>query len=199
MQPSIPSSSSVSVFVIERMAAIHSLKCTMPFSFVVPLLSFALTHCHLLSLVVTRCITRCHSLSLVITRWHWLSFVVTRCTTLCHSLSLVVIRCHSLYHSLSFVVTRCATRCHSLSLDVPLVCIFINDPKKGLSFYKFPRGGNLKQQWLIKICQNVSCLLLGLKSRLEKDAISAGPMEIFLPHPTTLHPPTIKAPPKNKN
>ena len=25
------------------------------------------------------------------------------------------------------------------------------------------------------ICQNVSCLLLRLKSRLEKDAISAGP------------------------
>ena len=45
-------------------------------SFVAPLLSIAVTHCHLLSLVVTCCIPRCHSLS----------FVVTRCTTRCHSL-----------------------------------------------------------------------------------------------------------------
>ena len=50
----------------------------------------------------------------MVTRCHSFSFVVTRCTTRCHSLSLVVIRCHSLYHS--------------LSLDVPLVCLFINDP-----------------------------------------------------------------------
>ena len=34
--------------------------------------------------------------------------------THCHSLSFVVIRCHSLYHS--------------LSLDLPLICLFINDP-----------------------------------------------------------------------
>ena len=103
MQPSIPWSISVSVFVIERMAIIHSLKCTVPFSFDVPLLSLAVTHCHLLSLDVTRRMTRCHSLSLVV--------------------PLVVICCHSLYHSLSLVVIRC----HSLSLDVPLVCLFIND------------------------------------------------------------------------
>ena len=51
MQPPIPWSSIVSVFVIERMAVIHSLECTVPFSFVVPLLSLAVTHCHLLSLV----------------------------------------------------------------------------------------------------------------------------------------------------
>ena len=98
MQPSIPCSSSVSVFFIERMASIYSLKCAGPFSFVVPLLSLAVIHCHLLSFVVTLCVTRC----------------ITRCTTCCHSLSLVVIRCttrcHSLYHSLSFVVTRCSTR-----------------------------------------------------------------------------------------
>ena len=90
---------SVSVFVIERMAIIHSLKCTVPFSFVVPL-----------------AVTRCHSLSFVVTRCHSMSLVVTRCHSLYHSLSfivpLVVIRCHSL----SFVVTRCTTRCHSLSL-----------------------------------------------------------------------------------
>ena len=64
--------------------------------------------------------------------------------------------------------------------------------KEGLSFYKFPRDKNLKQQWLIKIKQkypvdtthrNMSCLLLRLKSRLEKDAISAGPKLDFLPLP----------------
>ena len=66
MQPSIPWSSSVSVFIIERMAVIHSLKCTVQFSFVVPLLSL----CYSLPFIVTRCVTRCHSLS----------FDVTRCT-----------------------------------------------------------------------------------------------------------------------
>ena len=118
MQPSIPWSSSVSVFVIERTAIIHSLKCTVPFSLVVPLLSLAVTHCYLLSHIVARCITRCHSLSLVaplvVTRCHSLSLVVIRCHSLYrllyHSLSLVVICCHSLYHSLSLVFTRCTTR-----------------------------------------------------------------------------------------
>ena len=107
MQPSIPWSSSVSVFVIERMAIIHSLKWTVPFSFVVPLLSLAITHCHLQSLVVTRFITRCHSLSFFV------PLVVTRC------------------HSLLLVVPLVLTRCHWLSLDVPLTCLFIND----LSFH----------------------------------------------------------------
>ena len=81
MQPSIPWSSSVSVFVTERMAIIHSLKCTVPLSFFVSLLSLAVTHCHLLLLTVTRCITRCHLLPLVVIRCYSLSFVVTRCTT----------------------------------------------------------------------------------------------------------------------
>ena len=62
-----------------------------------------------------------------------LSFVVSLAVTRCHSLSLVVllvvIRCHPLYHSLSIVI-----RCHSLSLDVPLVCLFTNDPS-GLPFH----------------------------------------------------------------
>ena len=82
-------SSSVSVFVIERMAIIHSLKCTVPFSFVVSLLSLSVTNCHLLSLVVTRC--------------HSLLFVVTRCTTRCYSLLFAVIRCHSMYQSSVFL------------------------------------------------------------------------------------------------
>ena len=51
-------------------------------------------------------------------------------------------------------------------------------------FYKFSREENLKQQWVIKIkqkypidttCQNVPCLLLWLKSLLEKGATSASP------------------------
>ena len=95
----------------------------MPFSFVVPLLSLPVTHCHLLSLVVNRCVTRYHSLSLIV------PLVVFRC----HSLTLVIppvvllvaIRCQSLYHSLSLVVIRCP----SLPLYVPLVCHFINDLK----------------------------------------------------------------------
>ena len=123
------------------MAIIHSLKCTVPFSFAVPLLSLAVIiaiRCHslslvvpLLSLVVIRCHSLYHSLSFVVTR-HSLPFVVTdviHCHSLYHSLSHVVFRCHSLYHLLSLVVIRY----HSLSLDVPLVCLFINDrfsPKK---------------------------------------------------------------------
>ena len=94
------------------MAIIHALKCTVLFSFVVPLV-----------------VTRCHSLSFVVTRYHSSSLVVTRCHSLSHSLSfvvpLVVIRCHSL----SFVVTRCTTRCHSLSLVV-------TQCTTRLSFYK---------------------------------------------------------------
>ena len=93
------------------MAIVHSLKCTVPFSFVVPLavtcdhsLSFVVTHCHSLSIVVTHC----HSL------YHSLSFVV----------QLVVIRCHSL----SFVVTCCTTRSHSFSL--------VTRCTTRLSFYK---------------------------------------------------------------
>ena len=78
----------------------------------------SVTHCHLLSLVATRCITHCHSLSLVVplvvTLCHSLPLVVLLVVTCCHSLSLVIIRCHSLYHSLSLVVIRC----HSLSLVV---------------------------------------------------------------------------------
>ena len=96
-----------SVFAIERMPMIHSLKCTVPFSFVVP---FAVTRCHSFPFAATRC----QSLSLVA------PLVLTRCTTRRHSLSfvvpLVVIRFHSLSfvvtrcHSLSFVFTRCTTR-----------------------------------------------------------------------------------------
>ena len=88
MQPSISWSSSVSVFVIERMTIIHSLKCNVLFSFVV---SLPVTHCHLLSLFLIRC--------------HSFSFVVIRCTNCCHSF-------------VPRVVTRCTTRCHSLSLVV---------------------------------------------------------------------------------
>ena len=93
------------------MAVIHSLKCTVPFSFALPLLSLAVTalaliaiRCHFLSIVVPLVVTSCHSLSLIV------PLVVTRCTTRCHSLSIVFIHCHL------------------LSLDVPLVCLLIKDP-----------------------------------------------------------------------
>ena len=119
------------------MTIIYSLKCIVPFSFVVPLLSLVLTHCHLLAFVVTRHITRCHFLSLVVpvfvTRCHSLSFVITRCHSLYHSLPLVVIRRHSSYQSLSLVVIRChwlyhlfslvVICCHSLHHLLPLVVI----------------------------------------------------------------------------
>ena len=114
MQPSIPWSSSVSAFVIERTAIIHSLKCTVPFSLVAPLLSFAVTHCYLLSLVVTRRITRCHSLSVissvVVTPCHSLSLVVPLVVTPCHSLSLIAPLVVTRSHSLSLVITRGTTR-----------------------------------------------------------------------------------------
>ena len=83
-------------------AVISSLKCTVSFSFVVPLN-----------------IVCCHSLSFVVTRCHSLPLFVTCCTPHCHSLefvvSLVVIQCHSvirsqfLYHLLLLVVTQCTT------------------------------------------------------------------------------------------
>ena len=47
--------------------------------------------------------------------------------------------------------------------------------------------------------RNESCLLRRLKSRLEKDAISAGPKEDYLPKATNPHRPTIKATSQNKN
>ena len=141
------------------MAIIHSLKCTVPFSFVVPL---AVTCCHLLFLL-SLAIIRCHSLSLVVplvairctTRCHSLSHVVPLVVTRCHSLSLVVIRCHSL----SFVVTRCTTRCHSLSLDVPLACLFRNDlflnygelPDK-----KYQRTIHIHKIKKVNLCNNLS-------------------------------------------
>ena len=106
MQPSITWSSSVSLFVTEMMAIIHFLKCTVPFSFAVQLLSLAVTHCQSLSLFVTHF----HSLSLVVTHCHSLPFVVTRCHSLSLVLPLVVTRCHSLSLVVPLVVTRCTTR-----------------------------------------------------------------------------------------
>ena len=67
------------------MTVIHSWKCTVLFSFAVPLAAIG---CHALSFVVTGC----HLLPLAV------PLIVTRCTARCHSLSLVVIRFHSLFH-----------------------------------------------------------------------------------------------------
>ena len=119
------------------MAIIHSLKCTVPFSFVVPLLSLALIHCHLLSIVVTRCIARCTI------RCHSLSFIVTGC----HSLSLV---CTTRCHSLSFAGLLVITRCHSLSLDVPLACLFINNHGNVLKLMLFQVHCELTPSYFIK-------------------------------------------------
>ena len=100
------------------MAIIHSLKCTVPFSFLVPLV-----------------VIRCHSLSLVVICCHSLSPGVTRCTTRCHSLSIFVICCTTRCHLLSPVVPIIVIHCYSFSLDVTLVCLFINDLIKKLKLY----------------------------------------------------------------
>ena len=137
MQPSIPWSSSVSIFVIERTAIIYSLKCMCCFHW--------LYHCcHSLSLIAIYC----HSLSLVVL------LVVTLYHLLHHSLSLVDIRCHSPYHSLSLAVPLVVTSCHSLSLDVPLVCLFIKGQSKLVIFlfinpFCWSRFSNI---WFWKSC-----------------------------------------------
>ena len=87
------------------MAIIHSLTCTVPFSFAVPLLRLPVAHCHLLSLFVTRF----HSLSLVVALCRLSSLAVRFVVTRCHSCSLVVPLVVTRCHSLSLVVTRCTT------------------------------------------------------------------------------------------
>ena len=82
-------------------------------------LPLAVTHCHLLSLIVTLyhslylslllVITRYHSLSLLVICCDSLSFVITCCTTCCNSLSLVVTFVINCCLSLSLVVTQCTT------------------------------------------------------------------------------------------
>ena len=108
------------------------------------LLKHKITLFYLPSFVFILFINRCRSLSLIVAFYYSLSFVVTCCTTRCpllyNSLSLVVILCTTHCHSLSLVVVCCITRCHSfslvttndnsLSLDLPLVCLFINNPFK---------------------------------------------------------------------
>ena len=93
---------------------------------------FVVTRCHLFLFVVPLVVNRCHLLPLVVTcfysldhsLYHSLSFVVTRC----HLLLLVIIRCHSLYNLLPLIVIRCNSHCHLLSLDVPIICLFLNNP-----------------------------------------------------------------------
>ena len=92
------------------MAIIHSLECTVPFSFAVPLFSLAVTQCHSLSLFVTHFHSLPLVVPLVVTRCHSLSLVVPLVVTCCHSLSLVVPLVVTRCHSLSLVVNRCITR-----------------------------------------------------------------------------------------
>ena len=103
-------------------ASIHFHSLCSSFSFAVPLI---VTRCHSLSVIVTRF----HSLSFIVTR-HSLSLLVTRCTTRCHSLyyllSFFAIRCTTRSHFLSIVFSRCHSLYNSLLLNLPLVCLFIN-------------------------------------------------------------------------
>ena len=85
------------------------------------LLSFAVTHFHLLSLFAIR--------FLLLSNISLVSLVAIRCTTRSYSISFFAIRCQSLYHS--------------LSLNVPLVYLFINDPYLK-SFYKKKKLANLQ-------------------------------------------------------
>ena len=75
---------SVSLFVNEMMAIIHSLiaLCRFPFRFHC---TTALTCCHSLPFIVTLCHSFSLFVPLVVIRCHLLSFAVTRCSTCCHS------------------------------------------------------------------------------------------------------------------
>ena len=107
---------------------------------------------HSLSLVTIGCrslifvVIRCQSLSLVV------PYVVFPCTAHCRSLAFVVIRSHSLPLVIIFIINSSlfnvdssnfkspiVTCCHSLSLGVPLVCLFINDPKIFKNVFKNSR------------------------------------------------------------
>ena len=113
----------------------------------------------------TTAVTCCHSLLFVVTRCHSLyyslSFFITCCTTRCRSLSLVVILCYSLYHS-SFVATHCTTCCHSLSLVVTRCTT-------RLSFYKrshICRSSRLQMFFKIGALKNFA--ILRIKERLQR-------------------------------
>ena len=74
-----------------------------------------------------------------------------------------------------------------------VICVAVDgnsdSRQESLSFYKFPRYKDLKQQYkypAVMTRQYASCLLLRLKSRLEKVAISAALNKTFCPTPPTL-------------
>ena len=92
----------------------------------------------------TTAVTLCHSLP----------FVVTRCHSLGHSLSLFVIRCSTCCHSLSFVLTRCSNRCHSLSRDVPLVCLFLKDLLNAPLYFEMYRTSRSQMFFKIGVLKN---------------------------------------------
>ena len=76
------------------------------------LLKLKITLFYFLFFIFSRCTTHYHSLSLlrlVVIQCHLLSLVVIRCTTCCHSLYqsllFVVTRCSTRYHLLSLVVS----------------------------------------------------------------------------------------------
>ena len=76
---------------------------------------------------------------------------------------------------------------------------FLKISKEWKSETEMTRENKMKKS-IDNICQNVSCLLLQLKSWLEKDAISAGPKKAFCPAPPPLiQQQMVKALPNNKN
>ena len=175
------------------MAIIHSLECTVPFSFRIPLLSLAVAHCHSLSLFVTRCTTRCHSLSLVVplvvTRCHSLSLVVPLVVTRCHSLSLVVTRCNtrlsfykrsektifvkSLNHPSAFYLVSVLTHgtCFRLFNLISCICLFNNFLNVSLQasvmqILRFPEQSYGKKLHIVRLTFVCTKNLKNLKSYL---------------------------------
>ena len=104
---------------------------------------------HLLSFAVTYC----HLLSLVFIRFNSLSFVATRCTTLRHYLSFVastvVICCHPLYHSSPLVVTRCTAR---LSFYIRSMFYIRTLYDKNIQAKK-----GCKNKSIYRICSRINC------------------------------------------
>ena len=100
------------------------------------ILKHKITLFQLLSFVLIRFITRCHSHSLIVFFCYSLSYVVTCCHSLPLLVLLVVTRCTTCCHSLLFIVPIVVNRCHSLSLVVP----FVFTRCHSMSFCKRPRS-----------------------------------------------------------
>ena len=157
------------------MAIIHSLKCIVPFSFAVPLLSLA--------------VTRCYSLSFFFTHFHSLSLVVPLVVTRCHSLSLVVTRCNtrlsfykrsektifvkSLNHPSAFYLVSVLTHgtCFRLFNLISCICLFNNFLNVSLQasvmqILRFPEQSYGKKLHIVRLTFVCTKNLKNLKSYL---------------------------------